>query len=468
MSLIQILAYGYAKMPSEPLTPETLLDCGSASKSMTAAAVALLVDDDRFPDVQWTNPVSKLLPNDFVLPNAQLTNEVTIEDILSHRSGIASHDDSYFSVRAKHPDNAKSLTRNLRNLQFAKPLRTTFMYSNIMYTVASHLVETVSGLPYGDYLRQRLWEPLEMTNTFHDLRDIKANKAMDRTATGYYWEKNTKEYVAIPAYQQPEGQGAGCIFSSAGDYAKWIRALLKRSPPLSEAAHKELVTPRSIIPIEEKRNIPFSSTPLYTLGLVHQSYRGHTLMSHTGSVPGFRSVVCYMPELDWGLVIIANGDSAYFLEDILMFTLIDEILNVPKEQRIDWSTLFLEWHKMDEAEAGDSDVDPELTKLENPESLGIPLENLAGTYHNAGYKDLVLQTKDGKLVADCNDRCFPFVLTFEHLTGDEFIVIKLDSWVHDREKLRGKARIEGSQVVSVGVDLEEDLEGHLIWFDRVQ
>jgi CubicO group peptidase (beta-lactamase class C family) len=59
------------------------------------------------------------------------------------------------------------------------------MYSNIMFTVASYLVETVSGLPYAEYLRQKLWRPLEMMNTFHDFPDIEANNTMDRIATGY-------------------------------------------------------------------------------------------------------------------------------------------------------------------------------------------------------------------------------------------------------------------------------------------
>jgi CubicO group peptidase (beta-lactamase class C family) len=416
------------------------------------------------PDVQWTTPISKLLPKDFVLPDAQLTKDVTVEDILSHRSGIASHDDSYLSIRAKNPDNAKSITRNLRNLPFVKPLRAAFIYSNIMYTVATHLVETVSGMSYTKFLRTKLWAPLEMTNTFHDIPDIEANAAMDRKATGYQWNKKQEAYVSIPEYPQPEGQGAGCIFSSAGDYGKWIRALLKRSPPLSEAAYKELVTPRSIFPIDESEDIPFASLPLYALGLVRHTYRGRTLISHAGSVPGFRSEFCYMPELDYGLVIFGNGDDAFFAEEILTFTLLDEVLGVPKEERIDWSSFFRKRH---EGEGGDEDDDPELKRPENPESLGIPLEKLVGTYHDAGYKDLVLELKDGKLIADCNDRCFPFVLTFEHLTGTKFVVEKQYVWLEFTDKLRGGIRVESGEVVSLGVRLEADLENELTWFNRV-
>jgi CubicO group peptidase (beta-lactamase class C family) len=462
--LIKPQAYGHATLPTDTITTDTLFDLASTSKSTTAAAVALLVDDEKYPDVQWTTPVSKLLPDDFVLPDARLTEEVTIEDILSHRSGIACHDDSYLSVRAKNPDNAKSITRNLRNLEFPKPLRTSFIYSNIMFSVATHLVETVSGMAYVEFLKTKLWQPLDMTNTFHDISDIEANDAMNRKATGYHWNEDTKSYTPIPAFEQSEGQGAGCIFSSAGDYAKWIRALIEHSPPLSKDAHKDFIAPRSIYAFEEKYSIPFGSRPLYALGLVHESYRGRMVISHGGSVPGFKAEVAYMPEFDWGIVVFGNSDDANYACEILKWTLMDEVLCVPKEERMDWSAFYRGWYERDEEE--DKEVNPEFEKPEDPEELGVPLEQLVGRYHDAGYKDLVLEMKDGKLVADCTDRCFPFMLTLDHLTANKFVLEKRWTWEGTTDKVRGEIRIESGKVTAVGVDLDEDVDGH-IWFKRI-
>jgi CubicO group peptidase (beta-lactamase class C family) len=415
--------------------------------------------------LQWTTPVSKLLPDDFVLPDPQLTKEVTIEDILSHRTGIASHDDSYRGVLARHPDNAKSMTRNLRNLPFAKPLRTGYIYSNIMFTVATHLVETVSGEPYAAFLRRRLWQPLGMTNTFHDLPDVEANNAQDRKATGYRWDKAKKEYIAMPSLPQPEGQGAGCIFSSADDYAKWVRALLKRSPPLSTAAHEALITPRTVVPVAADERVPFYSDPLYTLGLIKKSYRGHTVIGHDGSVPGFNTKISYMPEYDWGIAIFGNSDGALHANQILNHVLMDEVLEVPTAERKDWASFFRSQYGRDEAEDGKED--PEFMGPENPEPLGVPLEKLAGTYYDAGYKDLILEMKDGKLVADCQDRCFPFMLTFEHLTGKKLVVELHDLCGDEKLKMRGEVRIEGGKATSLGIEYGDELKGHPIWFDRV-
>ncbi|KAH3916558.1 hypothetical protein HBI56_047350 [Parastagonospora nodorum] len=459
-------AFGYSKLPDTEATTETLFDLASTSKSTTAGAVALLVDDEQYPDVQWDTPVSKLLPDDFVLPDPYLTANVTIEDILSHRSGIATHDESYFSIRGKHPDNAKSMTRNLRNLEFVKPLRTEHIYCNIMFTVATLIVETVSGMSYTEFIRTKLWKPLGMTNTFHDIPDIEANSDKDRRSTSYHWNNETESYVALPHYPPaPEGHGAGSIYSSAGDYAKWIRALIKRDPILSEDSHKALATPRSFDLLgDEKWAIPYKSEELYTLGLSLTSYRGHKMIDHYGSVPGFKAVISFLPKLDWGLVIFGNSDSAVYVNDVLKYTLLDDAIGVRQEDRIDWGPFFKNFQAMDDEEDAEK---PEWTKVDKVEPLDIALEKIAGKYHNVGYKGLVLEMKDGKLTADCSDRCFPYIITFQHLTDNTFIAESHGVWEGALyATMRSEIRVEGGKVAAVGVEMEKDVKDGLIWFDR--
>ncbi|KAB5525510.1 beta-lactamase/transpeptidase-like protein [Coniochaeta sp. 2T2.1] len=82
--------YGHSRLePPVPCTGTTLFDIASCSKSLTAAAVGLLVDDNqRYPELQYDTPVSNLLPEDFVMPGGGYTKEVTVEDLLSHRTGM--------------------------------------------------------------------------------------------------------------------------------------------------------------------------------------------------------------------------------------------------------------------------------------------------------------------------------------------------------------------------------------------
>lgn len=82
--------YGHASLSAKtPVTPDTLFDIASSSKSLTAASVALLIaDDDRYPQIQWDSKMSSLLPDDFVMSAKSFTGDVTVEDVLSHRSGL--------------------------------------------------------------------------------------------------------------------------------------------------------------------------------------------------------------------------------------------------------------------------------------------------------------------------------------------------------------------------------------------
>ena len=86
-----------------------------------------------------------------------------------------------------------------------------------------------------------------MSNTYHNISGIQARSATALLAHGYHWDERAEYYVKIPSIEQPEAQGAGLVFSSVNDYAKWIRALIKRTDSLPLATHKELVKPRAIM-----------------------------------------------------------------------------------------------------------------------------------------------------------------------------------------------------------------------------
>ncbi|KAI3391181.1 hypothetical protein diail_7786 [Diaporthe ilicicola] len=464
---IDAKAYGYAKFPNEKCTTETIFDLASVSKITTAAAAALLVEDTKYPDMQWQTPVSKLIPDDFVLPTQSLTEQVTLEDILSHRSGIPTHDESYLGVTAAHPDDARSLTRNLRNLPFAAPLRTKLQYSNIMFTVATHVVETLSGEDYTAFLRTRIWEPLAMHNTFQDRPDVSPSA---HQAQGYRWDEAAEEYVPVPILPSPEGRGAGCILTSAGVYAKFVRCLIKKAAPLSETSHKSLAEPRSIEePCDAEDVLPgHSDVSLYTLGLYRETYRGTTLMSHDGSVPGFKAAMGFLPAKEWGFVICTNSNSGRYVDDILKHVLLDQVLGARDEDKVDWEELYRRRRaKYLEAVKKDKEK-PEWKVPENPEPLGTAVEGLVGTYFNKGYKEIRLEMREGQVVADCSDRCFPFVLTFGHLSGKRFVADWHDVWDDYHSNKKAEVKVDGEgKVVSVGIDFEEDV-GDLIWFERIE
>ncbi|KAJ4373266.1 hypothetical protein N0V83_003560 [Neocucurbitaria cava] len=473
-------SFGQANLEGDKCTEDTLFDLASTSKATTAAAVACLVDDEAYPDVQWTTPVSKLLSEDFVLSDPEYTKNVTIEDILSHRTGLPGHDNSYLSVRTKHADNARSITRNLRNLPLNKPLRTTYQYSNIMYTVATHLVETISGISYADFLRSKIWDPLGMQHTYHDHPNI-PSAAKEHLATGHRWDAEKESYIRIGSYPSPEGQGAGSIFSTTSSYAKFIRALLTGSAPLSSTAQKELVTPRTIIPSREDWTIPYYSHSLYALGCIVESYQGHTVIGHDGDVSGFKALVRWMPEFQWGVVMLGNSEGAFYAEQVLFHGLMDGVVRGAstspsglEKADVDWVAFWREWaeREKEEERAERREEDEERFRVteggEKEGAGGLPVETLVGRYFNAGYKGLVLEEWEGKLIADGHDRSFPLLLTFTHLQGKRFVVEVEDLWAGKTRKVGAEFRIgEGGKVEALGVEFVEEMEGYLVWFDRV-
>lgn len=128
--------------------------------------MSLLVDDnERYPKVQWDTPISQLIRTDFVLENEYATNHITIEDALSHRSGMPRHDLSYGGHYDGHKATAKDIVRALRYLPITAEPRTRFQYCNMMYVVVSHIIEELTAAWLGDTLYDRILKPLGMKST---------------------------------------------------------------------------------------------------------------------------------------------------------------------------------------------------------------------------------------------------------------------------------------------------------------
>lgn len=313
----------------QPVTEHTHFVVGSTTKAFTAAAISLLVDDnDNFPQIQWNTPVHSIIPDDFVLSDDWSTAHVTIEDALSHRSGLPRHDYAW------HFSNVSIVqaVRKMRHLPLTAPIRTRWQYCNLMFVAMAHLLETVTGQYLGDFLRERIWRPLGMEETFMSIPEAQA--AGVELARGY--EVNRTGGYEETGYQiWPQARGAGNIVSSAVDYAKWIRAMINRAPPISAAGHAALVRAHSIMTPDIQT--PDSAPVTYGLGWFIHSYRGEVLVEHSGAQPGFGTGVFYLPGRQFGVALFGNnmmgGGAA---TQVLAYHLIDEFLGTPPEERFDW------------------------------------------------------------------------------------------------------------------------------------
>jgi CubicO group peptidase (beta-lactamase class C family) len=421
-------------------------------------------DDEKFPNIHWKTKVSDILPDDFVLADQYLTQQITIEDILSHRTGLPRHDESPLGLNSPTPDSPQSVTKNLRNLALSQGLREAFQYSNLMYTVACHLVQTVTGESLGGFLKQRIWDPLEMGGTYFDIPGVEEAGCKDELVRPYRWNGEMGCFVEGTWLVQPEGYGAGSVYSCAEDHAKWIRCMLKRGGPFSETSHEELVKPRIVVEPEQSPKNGFGYS-LYALGWEVDTYRGHTVIGHDGGMPGFCSLMRYLPYQDWGFVVLGNSNGAAEVARTLFWSLVDDALEIPKMERMDWADFFKK-----ELEDFNGKKDDEAFLVATvPYSDVLPLERYVGKYVNAGYHGLAFEIKDDKLFAGCSDRSFPFTLTLRHLSGQSFVADLYD--LSDAEittKKKAVFDVEGEKVKSLGISFVEELPDELVWFDRVE
>lgn len=368
-----------ATFPDKPVTPETLFYTASTTKSFTAAAVSLLIDDsvNSSETLFWRRPLAEVMREDFVLADEYITGHATIEDALTHRTGMPRHDLSYgepnFTVR--------DVVQNLRNLPMTAEIRTRYQYCNMMYIAISHFIETWTGMWLGDFLRRRIYEPLSMFSTFFSLSDARKSAASGgpSLATPYYWTNRTKDYHSIPWLDAPQESGCGATISNVLDYAKWLRCMMTMSAPLSLAGHRALRLPRIISGPVTEQSTGFRGFQSYALGWEVSNYRGEVLLWHSGVLPGFKSVMMYFPRLQWGVTMMANGGPGGAIQS-LIFNLIDNMLGIPEQERFNWATVLarIELTELETLKNAETILFPSAPKGKDAIPLSLPLEFYSG------------------------------------------------------------------------------------------
>ncbi|PWY72783.1 penicillin-binding protein [Aspergillus eucalypticola CBS 122712] len=463
--------YGIAAFPAEPVTPSTLFYAGSTTKAFTAALMATIVEDnDTYPQVHWDTPISQLIRDDFVLHDEHATEHTTIEDALSHRSGLPRHDQAYGN-RLTRDEAVRTIVRQLRHLPLTAPPRTKLQYCNLMYVVVSHVIETLTGGKWlGDTLTRTIWHPLGMKSTYFNLNDAKASP--HHLARGYYHtpsdgdnDNDSNHYHEIPWMPLDEISGAGSIISNVVDYAKWARALLYQTEPLSPAVYKAIFEPRTLLPSEE----PFTGPRAYALGWYTGVYQGVQFFEHTGGMNAFGAEVILFPRLKYAVVMLANtARTSNYAQKALAFRLVDEKLGVPVERRFDWNAKNMAHIEEERKKALDAIHKAPAHVIPHSLELG----EYVGTYVHPGYQTVEIYLDQSKniLRADRDRTTWPEYLSFKHVNGEHFLAIS--EHVGDLGALfpdvyAAEFRIgEKGKPCALGVAWEKTMK-EKIWFTRL-
>ena len=413
--------YGVRKLgePAE-VDAKTLFGIASNTKAFTATALGLLVEAKK---IEWDAPVIRYLPA-FAMWDPYVTRELTVRDLLVHRSGLGLGAGDLLWWPASTYDR-KEVARRLRYIQPVTSFRTAYAYDNVLYLVAGEVIEAISGQSWEDFVASRILAKVGMTGS--NVRHSAAAAGGNVAATHAPIDGKVKP---IAPFDSDNTNPAGGINSSAEDMAKWLRVqlaggrLADGSRLFSAVTARELTTIVTPIPAADP---PPEVAPLkanfrgYALGFDIRDYRGHKLVTHTGGLPGYVSRVAMLPDANLGVAVLTNQEST-FAFDAITFRILDHYLDAAP---FDWIEGFAKVSaRMKAAEAQRASRDAAPARLSSRPSL--PLATYAGTYRDGWYGDVTITENGGKLA-----------MQFSHtplLVGD------LQHWQHDTFIVRWRDR----------------------------
>ncbi|NQY87188.1 MAG: serine hydrolase [Colwellia sp.] len=431
--VVHLQGYGIKEMNTkDKVDQHTYFRLASTSKAFTAASLAILVDDGK---INWQDKVTDYLPN-FKMQDHWVTGEFTIEDLLTHKSGlVSSAGDSMLWPEPSGFTRAEIIT-NLRHLSPEYSFRSKYAYSNLMYITAGELVAKVSGMPWADFVALRIFKPLKMNCFAGDMPEI----ALKNVAIPH-GERNGKLFK-IPRNgingQALVSAAAGGIVCNASSMISWLQTFLETKNNQTDNAafsFKQLTNmwqAHTILPLAKEEAVRNNSHfKTYGLAWRKSDFLGYELISHTGTLSGMQAYVALIPELALGVVLLNNGDNSG-ARAAVMQTILRSF--IPDAKQVDWVVDY----KRERAEKRRK----YLAKHKTPKGSGktiLPNKAYAGTFQDTWFGNIVINnTSKGLRVSSAkmstlqgslepfNDHSFVIRWDNKNAASDAFIHFKLD------------------------------------------
>jgi CubicO group peptidase (beta-lactamase class C family) len=401
--------YGIRKLgENAPVDADTIFQLGSVGKAFTTAALAVLVDRGK---IAWDDPVTRHLPW-FQMYDPWVTREMTVVDLLVHRSGLGLGAGDLMFVPRSTLSRAETV-RRLRYIRPATSFRSGYAYDNVLYVVAGQVIEEVSGKSWERFMREDVLVPAGMRTATSDRAERRrtANRAWpharrDGPMHGMGTQKALDD--SGQAEFDPElganAAPAGGVAASASDMGRWIAIQLARGALpagggrlFSEAASRQMWTPRVHLPIAPAPGPAAAATPQfngYALGWNERDYRGRRLLTHTGAVFGAQAIILLIPDRNVGFSVMINCEDGEAALGIA-YELLDHYLEQP---RYDWAAAWQEVVRQRDERA----VAALKKQTSTPARVGpsLPLERYAGAFTDAWYGPVAIVHRGGTLTMD--------------------------------------------------------------------
>jgi CubicO group peptidase (beta-lactamase class C family) len=401
-----------------PVNADTIFSTGSTGKAFTSAALAILVDQGR---IGWDDKVIDHIPW-FQMYDPWVTREMTIRDLLVHRSGLGlGAGDLLFVPRSDLT--RRETVRRLRYIRPATSFRSGYAYDNILYMVAGQLIEEVTGQSWEQFVRENIFHRLGMNHSTDDNASRRASPNYARPhgrRNGPITGTGDQAPLAADNDIASNVAPAGGLAISANDMTHWLAvqlahgALPDGSRLFSEAQSRQMWNPVVIEPIQQRPDYLRALQPMfdtYALGWDVQDYRGTRLVWHGGAVFGSLAAVALVPDRNVGIYIAVNSEEPEIVRG-LMYELIDHYLGLPRDS---WPEKFHRFLGERRAAAIEALRAPAV----QPARVGpsLPLARYAGDFGDPWYGTINVREQNGHLN-----------VAFPHTPG---LTATLDHWQYD-------------------------------------
>ena len=387
-SIVHLAGYGVRELGKpEKVTPQTIFAIGSSSKAFTAALAGIAVDEGK---ARWDDPAEKYLSG-FHVFDPYVSRELSIRDLLSHRSGLARGDLLWYGTGMERD----SILQRVRFLEPTWSFRSTFGYQNIMYLAAGQVAARIFGKSWDDLIHERLFTPLGMNHSnttvtkLSGLNDVSSPHA------------RVEGKIRTVPWRNIDNIGpAGSINSNVSDMAQWIRMHLNGGKiggkeVLKPATVREMQEPNTVIRSNPRSDslLPETHLRAYGLGWFLEDYRGRKIVHHGGNIDGMTALVWMVPEEKLGIVMLTNMNGTS-LPTALAHHITDLYLGGGKR---DWSADYLAFTRESERRAAAAGNPAERNRVTDTKP-SLSLDKYAGNYDNEMYGRITVEHKDGKLL----------------------------------------------------------------------
>jgi CubicO group peptidase (beta-lactamase class C family) len=392
--VIHAKGYGISSLNTKKKVDEnTLFGIASNSKAFTAAAVGILVDEGK---VKWDDKVIDYIP-EFRLYNSYVTEDFTIKDLMTHRSGLGLGAGDLMFWPDSNNFTKKDIIYNLRFLKQVSAFRTKYDYDNLLYMVAGEVIARVSGKSWEEFIETRIMKPLQMNNSAASFKRIKGfSNVIDPHVPV------DGKLCVIPRDESENMNAAGGIYSSINDLSKWVIMQMNhgkfgeglKQQIFSTDVSDEMWTPQTIIPVRgtNSYNTHFGA---YGLGWFLSDVKGFKQASHTGGLAGIVTQVTLIPELQLGIIVLTNQQSGAAFTSITN-QIKDSYLGVKGIDRVKENSDRMN-NSNSEAEKIVSDVWKTISDQQKNPS-GIDPNPYVGTYRDNWFGNITIRLENGKML----------------------------------------------------------------------